>query len=151
MQTIQFTVFHFVILFCFVWFSFARENTRENCRFPHCKDTPLDRDVIYDEATYNGANYNFGDGATTLCLPDNYGYIGETSGMPNVITYAFGLETDTYVEVLDVLKAIKISIEDFIISFFFAEDCIHGRKLNGSFDGIVGFHFETEIDLMSGK
>jgi hypothetical protein len=87
-----------------------------------------------------------------MCLPDDDGYVGSTSGKSYVVPYAFGMETVANAEIVEILKAVKISIETLLIGVYLPETCIaipSSRHLQNQ--TVAGFRFDNEMDQMSGE
>lgn len=142
----------------------STRGTFEECRPPHCDD-PLpshdvdagDPPVVVVEETGDGGGGDGGgnevDRNDFFCLPDGDGFIGTIEGSSYVVPYAFGLETERNAEIVDILRDVKISVENFLIEQILPGACDEGRQLQrGLADGtVLGFRFEKEMDLLSGE
>jgi hypothetical protein len=129
-----------------------RRGGLEECRPPHCDDTVPEQDVdagdpvpLEEEVEKNNVDRN-----DSFCLPNGDGFVGTIEGSSYIVPYAFGLETEENADIVDVLRDIKISVEDYLIKLMIPDACEGSRRLRGNAD-VLGFRFEKEMDLLSGE
>ena len=143
-----------------------------SCRY--CNDPPKEHDVsVHNQqatttasptnAQSDAEGINLGDLIQTTCRPDDNGYVGVAEGYPNVVPYAFGLEIspEAVDDIVDILRAIKLSVENTLIRQYFPEVCLTDKQsaarssLTGggaaSNQRVSGFRFEAEMDRVSSK
>jgi len=121
--------------------------TFEACRPPHCDDTVPEQNVDAGDLLEDG---NGEDRSDPFCLPDGDGFIGTIEGSSYIVPYAFGIESKQNAEIVDILRDIKISVENYLIQLVLPDSCGSRRQLQGNTEGaVMGFRFEKEMDLLS--
>jgi hypothetical protein len=89
-----------------------------------------------------------------VCQPDENGTVGVAKGKSYMLPYAFGMETSKGGSIVDILSSVRTSIETFLISTYFPENCFNmptGRNLQQTDNNVNGFVFDKEVDEVSGE
>jgi hypothetical protein len=130
----------------------APRGALEECRPPHCDDTVPEQNVdagdpvpVEEEEEGNVDRNDF------FCLPNGDGFVGTIEGSSYIVPYAFGLETEGNADIVDVLRDIKMSVEDYLIRLMIPDACEGRRQLQQGDADVLGFRFEKEMDLLSGE
>lgn len=126
-----------------------------DCRLPHCDPNAPEKDVEAGEhelvdSGVSGGGEDSDPRSGLVCRPDSEGFVGAETGQSYLVPYAFGLETEQDSDIVEVLTGAKASVEELLIGHFLPEAC-EEVEVRRKLQGVVGFRFDTEMDLISGE